>query len=69
MQDIFPDVENGTILTGVYYPNNKTVFYRDDGEIGTITDIEFGKWFFNIWLGEKTAFPKMRADLLGISHE
>ena len=69
MQEIFPDVENGTILTGVYYPNNKTVFYRNDDEIGTITDTEFGKWFFNIWLSEKTAFPKMRAGLLGISHE
>ena len=65
MKDIFPDVKEGTSLTGFYKPNQPTVFYKDSEKIGTIKDPEFGKWFFGIWLSEKTSEPKLRQAILG----
>lgn len=65
MRDIFPDVDKGTILTGVYTENGESVFFRQGQEIGRIKDPEFGRYFFQIWLSEKTRAPELRADLLG----
>lgn len=66
MRDIFPDVNEGNILTGVYANNGETIFYKDDNEIGRISDPEFGLQFFNIWLSEKTSAPDLRRKLLGM---
>ena len=65
MRRIFPDVEKDMSLTGVYTENGETLFYRDYEEIGRISDPEFGRHFFNIWLGSKTSAPELRARLLG----
>ena len=65
MKNIFPDVDNGVILTGVYTNTREAVFYLGDTEIGRINDPEFSKAFFNIWLGEKTGAPDLRRKLLG----
>jgi hypothetical protein len=66
MREIFPDVSEGVGLTGVYVPNQPTRFYKNDQEIGSIRDPEFGKYFFNIWLAETTAKPELRSQLLGL---
>lgn len=66
MLKIFPDVENGTSITGIYTPNGITVFYKNSEKIGEITDLEFGKWFFGIWFYEETSQPDFRKKLLGI---
>lgn len=65
MLRIFPDVKKGTELTGVFDPGKPTRFYMGDKEIGRVRDPEFGKWFFDIWLSEKTQKPQLRAKLLG----
>lgn len=65
MVQIFPDVDKGTVLTGVYYPNNKTEFYKGKTLIGTVKDPRFGKWFFGIWLSKRTTEPDFRQALLG----
>lgn len=65
MRDIFPDVNDGSTLTGVYQPNKLTEFYYGDQLVGTIKDPEFGKWFFGIWLNENTSEPELRKQLLG----
>lgn len=65
MKDIFPDVDDGVSITGLYIPQKQTVFYKNDEEIGVIKDPEFGKWFFGIWLDEKTSEPDLRKKLLG----
>lgn len=65
MKDVFPDVNDGVSLTGYYAPNKPTIFYKNDQEVGAIKDPEFGKWFFGIWLDEKTSEPKLRKKLLG----
>jgi hypothetical protein len=67
MRAIFPDVTRGTVLTAVYIPGKSTRFFRDGQDIGVITDSEFGKHFFNIWLAENTSEPGLRKKLLGLS--
>lgn len=65
MKEIFPDVQKGSELTGVYQPDNPTLFYQNGRVLGSIRDAEFGKWFFGIWLDKKTEKPLMRKALLG----
>jgi len=65
MTNIFPDVKNNTTLTGIYKPNDETVFYKNGIFIGRVKDPEFGKWFFGIWLSENTSEPEFRKALLG----
>ena len=67
MQKIFPNVNEGTNLIGVYTETGNTVFYKDDIEIGRIKDKKFSKAFFGIWLNEKTNAPNLRLKLLGAS--
>lgn len=64
MSEIFPDVEKGTELTGIFQENGNTVFYHADKKIGIIKDTDFGQYFFRIWLGEKTTAPQLRQQLL-----
>lgn len=66
MQIIFPDVRKGTVISGVYLPGVETRFYEGERLIGSITDDEFGRRFFAIWLDEKTSEPDLRRKLLGM---
>lgn len=65
MRKIFPDVKDGTSITGIYTTDKQTVFYQGDNEIGRIKDPEFGQYFFGIWLNEKTSAPDLRSKLIG----
>ena len=66
MENIFPDVTEGDIITGIYTADKETIFYKNSEQLGKITDPEFGEVFFNIWLGEQTIAPDLRAQLLGL---
>lgn len=66
LQDMFPDVGNGTTLTGVLKEDGTTVFYRDGTEIGHISDTRFGPKFFSIWLSPDTSEPGLRRQLLAM---
>ena len=65
MRNVFPDVKEGSALSGVYKPNGPTVFYFDDAVVGVIKDPDFGKWFFGIWLSKNTSEQRLRKKLLG----
>ena len=65
MQEIFPDVSKGSVLIGVYQPNEETLFYNGEQLIGRVKDPEFGRWFFGIWLSENTSEPEFRRILMG----
>jgi len=65
MTKIFPNVSEGTTITGVYTQNEDTVFYKNGSEIGRIEDPAFSKAFFGIWLNKKTSSPDLRQKLLG----
>jgi hypothetical protein len=66
MQAIFPDVQEGSQLVGLYQPEQATAFYQDGEKLGTVRDPEFGRWFFGIWLHENTSDPAFRKELLGL---
>ncbi|AJQ95024.1 chalcone isomerase family protein [Gynuella sunshinyii] len=58
LRKIIPDVGRNKTLTGVYLPGDKTVFLRDEKPIGIIRDADFGRWFFSIWLSDKSPEPQ-----------
>ena len=64
MLQLFPDVSEGTHLTGIYLPQHGTDFYLDGRPIGTIKDDDFAHAFFAIWLTPETSEPQLRKDLL-----
>ena len=64
MKKVFPDVEEGTQLTGLFVPGQPSRFFRDGQLIGEVPDPEFGLAFFGIWLNPRTSAPKLRAALL-----
>ncbi|NMM36242.1 MAG: hypothetical protein HHJ09_01840 [Glaciimonas sp.] len=64
MEKLFPDVKNGTHLTGVFLPDDGARFYLDGKLIGEIRDAEFGRAFFAIWLDAGNSAPSLRNALL-----
>jgi hypothetical protein len=66
MVDIFPDVKEGDVLTGVATEEGNALFYFNGENAGEVKDPEFTQKFFDIWLGENTSEPKFRRALLGI---
>lgn len=68
MQACFPDVEDGTHLTGVYLPGTGVRYYRDGKVLCDIKNPQFAEAFFAIWLDPRTSAPSLRAELLGAEH-
>ena len=64
MTSIFPNVQDGTRITGIYLPNQGARFYLDGKPLGEIMDPEFGYAFFAIWLDPRTSAGKLRDALL-----
>ncbi len=65
MAGLFPDVVQGTTLTGLLMPERGARFFRDGEPLGEIADPAFARAFFSIWLHPNTAAPALRAALLG----
>ena len=63
MSQIFPDVQPGDHLVGVYRPEG-AYFYQDEHLLGAITSPGFAAAFFAIWLDRRTSAPELRAALL-----
>lgn len=66
MQETFPDVREGTRLSGVYLPGQGARFYHDGRLLKEITDAEFARAFFAIWLDQRTSAAQLRNQLLGL---
>ena len=64
MERIFPDVQEGTRITGIYLPDEGARFYRDGKLLGEVADPVFGYAFFAIWLDPKTTGGALREALL-----
>jgi hypothetical protein len=67
MTQIFPDVQAGDRITGLYRPERDARFFHNGNERGTVSDPEFARRFFGIWLAESTSEPSLRQRLLGRS--
>ncbi|MEM9442683.1 MAG: chalcone isomerase family protein [Pseudomonadota bacterium] len=65
MATIFTDVDDQTTLTGIVDQDGHARFYRNGVAVGIIRDPEFSRRFFNIWLGQATSEPELRAQLIG----
>lgn len=64
MEAIFPDVKEGTHISGVFIPNQGAHFLLDGKPMAKVDDIEFAKSFFAIWLDPNTSASQLRSALL-----
>lgn len=64
MKAIFPNVIDGSHITGIFLPNVGTHFYMNGKMIGEISDPHFATAFFGIWLSPKTTSTALRKALL-----
>jgi hypothetical protein len=66
---IWPNVKENDRITFRICKSGKTHFYYNDKSIGEIDDLEFGKYFSQIWLNTNGAYPKQTRKLLGLSNK
>ncbi|MDQ1922850.1 chalcone isomerase family protein [Massilia pseudoviolaceinigra] len=64
MKTIFPDVKEGTRISGVFVPGGGARFYLDGKALASVPDPEFARAFFGIWLDPATSARSLRAALL-----
>ena len=64
MRAIFPNVKEGSSVTGVFHPGGAVRFHLDGAVLGTISEPGFAQAFANIWLGPRSTAPRLRAALL-----
>lgn len=64
MEKLFPDVDKGRRIAGVYQPGRGARFYVDGVFAGSIDEPEFARAFFAIWLDPRTRAPRLRDSLL-----
>lgn len=64
MKTIFPDVKEGTHISGVFLPGAGARFYLDGKALATVPDPEFARAFFGIWLDPATSARSLRTALL-----
>jgi hypothetical protein len=64
MTAIFPDVKEGTRISGVFVPGGGIRFYLDDEPLAAVPDQVFARAFFAIWLDPGTSARGLRAALL-----
>ena len=63
IEGIFPNIEKGQTLVGIYIPYVGAQFLHENTQIGEIKDIELAKRFFDIWLSPQTSAPQLRKRL------
>ncbi len=64
MKEIFPDVKEGSRISGVFLPKGGARFYLDGKALASVPDPEFARAFFAIWLDPATTAKGLRAALL-----
>ncbi len=65
MRELFPDVADGDTLVGLHEPGRGARFFLNGRTLGEVSDAEFSRAFFSIWLDPRTSEPTLRASLLG----
>jgi len=66
MRALFPDVRDGSTLTGIHLPGRGARFFHNGQPLGDIDDTAFSRAFFSIWLHPGSSAPALRAALLGL---
>lgn len=62
---IIPDVKDQDSIAGVRDHDGRTFFYVNGTPAGKIDDAEFGRYFFNIWLGPDSSDRDFTSKLKG----
>jgi hypothetical protein len=65
MARAFPDVAVGDRLTGVNHADGTTRFFHNARPTAGVSDPEFARRFFGIWLAPTTSEPALRRRLIG----
>lgn len=65
MEELFPDVNDQTVLIGIADKQNHSHFFLHDTYLGSVDDPAFTAEFFGIWLHPGTSEPELRRQLLG----
>jgi hypothetical protein len=65
MTAAFPDVKGRDRLVGRYAPGETARFWLNSQPRTAQLDPEAARWFFGIWLSDKTSEPALRQQLLG----
>ena len=65
---IFPNVDEGDVVTVLYLPQKGALFYFNGKPCGAIKDKAFAQRFFNIWFSPHTSEPELRAALLRLNN-
>ena len=64
MEENIPDIKKDDVLKGVYMPEEGIVLHHNENLVATLSDKDFARSFFLIWLHENTSEPKLRQKLL-----
>lgn len=64
MNALFPDVHQGTQISGIYLPDHGARFHLDGKLLGEVADTQFARAFFAIWLDPRTTAATLRSQLL-----
>ncbi len=60
-----PDVKKNDRILGIYLPQTRTARFLTNGQpTGEVSDGDFARLFFGIWLSPDTSEPAMRKELL-----
>jgi len=65
LEEIFLDIKKGDRKTAFFDPKYGIKLYFNGKFIGKIDDLIFAKRFVDIWLSDKSSYPKMTKDILG----
>lgn len=65
MEELFPDVQDQTVLIGIADKQKHSHFFLHDTYLGSVNDPMFTAEFFGIWLRSDTSEPDLRRKLLG----
>ncbi|AKH92838.1 chalcone isomerase family protein [Francisella tularensis] len=63
---LMPDVKNGTNLYGYMDKDGNGYIYSDKGLLGEIPNKTLSKYFFEIWLSDKSSHIKLSKQLRGL---
>ena len=64
LENIWPDINKGDRLTLHVTPTTSRFILNGD-DIGSIKDSQFGSTFSDIWLSERSKYPRLRRRLIG----
>lgn len=66
LNSFYPDLKEGDLVTVVYVPGQKILFYHNSQLLKESSDMVFARAFCDIWLSPKTKYDSARRAMLGL---